>query len=1192
VSLLRISLSSALGQFQTQSLPDAARAFWKTLGYSSDLTALVPSDFGGFQSALDISLRPERVLAGRWNGMHFLFQLDSQTLAQQSSLFGRQVDFAEEKSYLFFALDAADEWTRSELATLARELNSQFASPILLLVRTGETLHLAVVDRRPNKKDATREVLEKVTLIRDIALSSPHPGHLRILEDLALPALRASNWETLHAEWKRVLDLSLLNKRFFRELSDWYFHARHVCTFPKPEGDIKTDDEHGSTSLIRLITRVMFAYFLKERGLVPAALFSPDEAPALLKPSGDASGYYKAILQNLFFATLGTEINERGWKKPNTSGGYNAQFMVHNVWRYKGALAKPEEAEALFRSVPFLNGGLFECLDKRVKIADNKERDDYLDGFSERTSNKLEVPNALFFGPDIAADLNADYDTKGKSYRVAPLLNLFARYKFTVAENTPLEEEVALDPELLGKVFENLLASYNPETKATARKQSGSFYTPREIVDYMVEESLVAYLTGRTGMEEETVRGLFVHETRVREDAWAAGPDAGGFIPPENPSRVMVSGGIKPPASGGEPPSVLPDAERASLISAIESCTILDPACGSGAFPMGALGKLVALLRRLDPDNKLWRARLEQTANALLSDDARETELRQIRQVFEGDGGDYARKLYLIEKCLFGVDIQPIAIQIAKLRFFIALAIEQTKSDDPDANFGIRPLPNLETKLVAANTLLGLDGQGVLTSPHAQTLQTQLERVRADHFKARNYAQKKKLRDRDELLRAQLGQELQSIGMEGGTAQKLAHWNPYDQNQSAPFFAPRWMFGLPNGFDIVIGNPPYVFARDSAAKGSGMTKEAKDYYYAHYALAEYQVNLYPIFIEAGANVLKSDGVLCFITPNNWLTLNTNKKLRVFVLNQARVSILNFYARVFESADVDAAIVLFQKGAESKIESVRLSEWTTKPELIAVAPKAQFLAQADAVINIEALKSGETGGVMATIEKNTRPLKDIASVKCGLKAYEVGKGTPPQSLEMKNARVYHSTTPQKGFTKYLDGRDVCRYRFGWGGEYLKYGPNLGAPRGDFGLFSTPRILVRQIPSPPPYCINACFTTETMLNDLNSMNIINISVAPELVLAVLNSRLISYWFIHKFGKMQRGIFPQFKVNELAIFPMPRSFAPHEAAIIEQVELILAAKRVDALADTGALEREIDDLVFALYGLSDEEIALVRA
>ena len=477
-----------------------------------------------------------------------------------------------------------------------------------------------------------------------------------------------------------------------------------------------------------------------------------------------------------------------------------------------------------------------------------------------------------------------------------------------------------------------------------------------------------------------------------------------------------------------------------------------------------------------------------------------------------------------------------------------------------------------------------------------EPIEKEIETAYHGHFTIQRRDQKLALQKKIKTLRLKLAETLaSSLGaVNSAKAKHLAEWDPFNPQSTADFFDPHWMFGrsLKDGFDIVIGNPPYVFARDSAAKG--ITQAAKDYYYANYSLAEYQVNLYPIFIEAGSRTLRKQGILCFITPNNWLTINTNRKLRQFVLAQSKVSILNFYARVFASADVDAAIVVFQAGsAQSKGESVRLLEWTTEPELIVDAPKAQFLAQADAIINIEALKSGETGDLMTKIEKGTRPLKEVASVKCGLGAYGRGDGIPPQTDEMIKSRVYHSKT-RKGddWFKYVEGVDVKRYALGWlREEYLKWGRHLREPRNDWKLFSTPRILVRQIPSPPPYCINACFTTETFLNDRNSMNIINLTIKPQLVLAVLNSRLMAYWFVHKFGKMQRGIFPQFKINELAMFPIPRSFATHEESLIASVDRILSSKQANPAADTTALEREIDQQVYALYGLTPEEIAIVE-
>jgi type I restriction-modification system DNA methylase subunit len=1049
--------------------------------------------------------------------------------------------------------------------------------PVMVLFRHGKCLSIAVINRRRNKLHAEKDVLEKVTLIRDISLTDPHRGHLDILasfavENLVHPKkLPITDFDSLHAAWEQIFNIELLNARFYRELSNWYFWALDQVDFP---ADLEPDkDKRNATGLIRLLTRLIFCWFLKEKNLIPEKLFHPTDLATILKgfdpESETSSTYYQAILQNLFFATLNQRMGKDGNGKPYrafaTDEGFTknrATYDVNNLYRYEALFRdEPEAALDHLADIPFLNGGLFECLDRTEDGTDKKR---YLDGFSRNAKKRPHVPDRLFFDSGETADLSTAYgDKKRKAEKVTGLITILNRYKFTIVENTPIDQEIALDPELLGKVFENLLASYNEETKTTARKQTGSFYTPRPIVDYMVDESLKAHLT----------RAL-VEKAGMKEDDAKVGLDLlFTYTEKEHPFS---------------------DREVAALIAAIDALKILDPACGSGAFPMGVLHKLVYILGKLDPDNDRWKA--TQLAK-LDSAPMREA----LEAAFEDNNDDYGRKLYLIENCLYGVDIQPIAIQITKLRFFISLVCDQKTNRNKKDNHGIRPLPNLETKFVAANTLIGLPipEPDLFIRNLIEPIEKEIEQGYHSHFSIQRRDQKIVLQKRIKTLRQKLSDTL--LGGLGANknsdiakkAQLLADWDAFDPQASADFFDPHWMFGrsLAEGFDIVIGNPPYVFARDSAAKG--ITQAAKDYYYANYSLAEYQVNLYPIFIEAGSRALTKQGFLCFITPNNWLTINTNRKLRQFVLAQSKVSILNFYARVFESADVDAAIVLFQTGTPlSQAEHVQLLEWTTGPELIVDAPKSQFLSQPDAIINIEALKSGETGGLMARIERDTRPLNSIADVKSGLKAYEIGKGTPPQTREMKDGRVYHSSSPKSGYFAYLDGRDVCRYFLGWSGEYLKYGPNLGAPRGNFDLFSTPRILVRQIPSKPPYCINACFTSETLLNDLNSMNIINITIKPQLVLAILNSRLMTYWFIHKFGKMQRGIFPQFKVNELAIFPIPRSFGSHEKRLVELVGSMLVAKAKNPAADTKSIDREIDESVYAIYGLSVEEIRHVEA
>ena len=210
----------------------------------------------------------------------------------------------------------------------------------------------------------------------------------------------------------------------------------------------------------------------------------------------------------------------------------------------------------------------------------------------------LIVPDYLFFGEEVGKniDLSEWYgDKKKKKVSARGIIDILKRYNFTVEENTPFDKEVSLDPELLGKVFENLLASYNPETQTTARKQTGSFYTPREIVQYMVDESLVAHLKRTVGDDLETqYRQLMQYTDEVVN---------------------------------------FTEEQRKQIMQSLYNCKVLDPACGSGAFPMGMLQQMVHILSRIDPDNTQWKEMMlnkaiDETSDAYRtasSDERRET---------------------------------------------------------------------------------------------------------------------------------------------------------------------------------------------------------------------------------------------------------------------------------------------------------------------------------------------------------------------------------------------------------------------------------------------------------------------------------------------------------------------------------------------------------------------------------------
>ena len=589
-------------------------------------------------------------------------------------------------------------------------------------------------------------------------------------------------------------------------------------------------------------------------------------------------------------------------------------YNITSLYRYKRYFRDPNAALRLFETIPFLNGGLFECLDK--PHPDDAKTILRIDGFSDRNDNPLHVPNELFFSEPQAVNLNAVYDTKNSRYTVRGLIHILNRCKFTVAENTPIEEEVALDPELLGQVFENLLAAYNPETGTTARKQTGSFYTPREIVNYMVDESLIAYLQNEFSSNIRNVR------TGLR-----ARPDLSNMT--ETKLRHLLA--------YNDEPHQFTDTEVQHLITAIDALKILDPACGSGAFPMGILHKLVFLLSKLDPRNAEWRQRqINRVQGAITAsekiDDSTfresaiaelEGEIASINEAFERNELDYGRKLYLIENCIYGVDIQPIATQIAKLRFFISLIVEQ-KIDDTRENRGVRPLPNLETKFVAANTLLGVEKPEQMTfrNPEIDNKEKALEEVRRRHFTARTPRTKERYRKRDAELRDEISALLQQDGFPSETTEKIAEWDPYDQNATADFFGSEWMFGITEGFDVVIGNPPYVRQEKIKALKPTLKK--------HYACYTGAADLYVYFYERGLQLLNPSGVHTFICSNSWLDVNYGAPLQKYLLDNTGGAVIchSEAEREFESADINTIVSILQNGTPNTDSCIRFLTFKT------------------------------------------------------------------------------------------------------------------------------------------------------------------------------------------------------------------------------------------------------------------------
>ena len=1203
-------IKTALAAMHIGDLLEQSKHLLSVLGYRSELTlelsGTVDEFFDEFPP-LNPNTKTEQNFRDNAESVQIIFQFTKDEIVDEDQLTlldPATFNKGNNRSFLFCAVELKDnDYSRTKYAEFTREINKRLFAPTVIIFRTGEHLTIAFADRRPSKTQQEYDVLEQVTLIKDIRLNNPHRAHLDILSELSLDACvkwidekkKQKNFDGLLAAWIAKLDTEELNKQFYRKLFTWFEWAVETATFPTDENRVIKAEEH----IIRLITRLLFIWFIKEKGLVADALFNKAQIRDLLTEDDFDNGdsYYRAVLQNLFFATLNTEIDKRTFSK-----GGNANHRDFSRYRYKNQMQDSDKLLSLFAQTPFINGGLFDCLDSFKATGEGGYR---IDCFSDNQYKKLSIPNRLFFD-----------ENRG-------LIPLLEHYKFTVEENTPIDQEVALDPELLGRVFENLLAAINPETGETARKMTGSYYTPRAIVDYMVEEALVATLSQKyqptddnTELRNERLRYLFDY-AKVCDDAseW------------------------------------FDDKEIDAIVKTISELKILDPAVGSGAFPMGVLHKLTLALRRLDPDNTRWETlqrsiAVQRSEAAYNTQDQQERneELTEISDTFERyRDSDFGRKLYLIQNSIFGVDIQPIACQIAKLRFFISLAIEQEPDTDAE-NFGIKPLPNLETRFVAANTLIGLQQQMSLKSQKASRLEQALRNNREKHFHATTRQQKRACKERDEELRAQLAAELKGLGAFADDADNIAQWDPYDQNEKADWFDSELMFGVTDGFDVVLGNPPYVQLQKDGGRLADLYQPCKFDTFTRMG------DIYCLFYEKAHKLLKSAGHLCFITSNKWMRAGYGKKLRDYFISHTQpVQLLDMGPDVFD-ATVDTNILLLQ----SKIIYDGIMTFR------AATIDADFDRQTD---NISQYLTDN--GVGMEIPAENEPWAILSSAELNLKRKIDDIGVPLSDWDINiyrgivtgcnEAFIIDETTREQLITQelisveiikpLLRGSDIKRYHAQWEKLYLLFIPwhfplhedstITGVSQEAENVFEEdyPSIYSHLLQHQDRlsnrnraetgiryewYALQRCaatyyseFEKEKIIwqemakegkflidkNNYYSLDTTRILTGEHLtyLLGILNSKFFLFAFKNYYAGGHLGAKGvRFKSEFMKSFPIPPNTNAnrHIATQIEKlVDQILDAKQANPDADTSNLENEIDMLVYKLYDLAENEIAIVE-
>ena len=643
--------------------------------------------------------------------------------------------------------------------------------------------------------------------------------------------------ETQLFEKGQVQSLDDLESRFSIEVVNKQFYLEIAKLFDKflysKELEIKfpTEDEGIQKNfIVRLLGRIIFCWFLKQK--------NGDKGPlipeSILSSQALIPDYYHKTIEPLFFEILNSPIGER---------------KIRN-----------EE----FDKVPYLNGGLFQ---PQLEDYYNLNQDTFKSDFHDQ----LKIDNEWF----------------------VELFKLLETYNFTIDENTSQDQELSIDPEMLGRIFENLLAELNE------RKKTGSFYTPREIVDYMVDASLLEYFSINSGVDRIKLSSLLSYD--LEDDL-------------QNPIDTN---------------------ERYNLIQLVDSLKILDPACGSGAFPIGLLQKLVFITNQLDPDGSLWLNLKLKSVPDLYKN--------KIIEEFKNKPLEYIRKLDIIKNTIHGVDIQPIAVDVSRLRCFLTLIVEAKVDDSNPNNRGIEALPNLDFKFVSADALTPspdkfeyVSGELFSTNDYVtkDDFETQFINSVDKYFgstgNSKNNAKDaiyklviQKIKEKMDSItnsktylktekRFDFNKEYEKKNIKIIEVQsKLTHlWESYlniFNNKTVEFFDTKYFFpSVKDGFDIVIGNPPYVQLQKD---GGYLAKKYQNYDFKTFSRTG---DLYCLFYEKGIELLKNrTGILTFITSNKWMRASYGEKLRdLFVKKNPKV-LIDLGGGVFESATVDSNIIIIE-----------------------------------------------------------------------------------------------------------------------------------------------------------------------------------------------------------------------------------------------------------------------------------------
>ena len=691
----------------------------------------------------------------------------------------------------------------------------------------------------------------------------------------------------------------------------------------------------------------------------------------------------------------------------------------------------------------------------------------------------------------------------------------------------------------------------------------------------------------------------------------------------------------------------LTEEEKDAIIDALDKVKIIDPACGSGAFPMGILHKMLLILQKIDPESKQWLSKkLARIDNEILR--------KELKKKLKTENWDYVHKLGIIQNSIYGVDIQAIAVEISKLRFFLSLIVDE-KIDDDKPNRGVVPLPNLEFKFVAANSLIGLP----LTSSLSQM----------ELFEARDYINRlKELRDayftsygEEKNKIEQEFQQIQNKMFEYASKEmvthkktletqtlKLSQWNPFSDEASS-WFNPEWMFGIyssyplekgnnsniptlekggEGGFNIVIANPPYVRQESIKDIKPQLAKEFGSFYCG-------TADVYTYFYKKGIDLLKFGGHLCFIAPNKFMRAGYGKNTRALLTTVATPKIvIDFCDLPIFDATTYPSIILLEKGLPGVQDKAVAATFTDAAQLERLEETLYSVGFSIPISSLKEegwnLEMPEVLALMGKLRNTGKPLSEYVQgrfyrgVLTGLnEAFVIDVST-------RDKLIAQDPKSEELIKPWLRGRDIKKWKAEWAGLYLINIPSSANQQWLWSEEKTEAKARKLFEQVYPAVHNHLSQWEDKLRirddqgkfwwELRSCAYYkyfeqpkitwgNLATEPKFamdstscyvgapsviiptsdiyLLAVLNSPLCKWW-ISLQAAVRSGGFLEYKPMYVGTVPVFPASDNQEAPVIKCVQAILANP---VSPDVPRLEAEINKLVYDLYGLTSEEIETVE-